>query len=376
MNVHIFSDGLGFYAKETVDRIERLDSGNNYYVNLTTTSKYQHDKIVCFPFSKTNIQEKILSINNVQRIYFHFFSVFSVVIFKKIRQKVPDVKSIWVFWSAEFYNLPEFLPDLYGDFSSNYLPRKSFWNWAKTSGSIAKSRLQGRVLYNHKDYVNAIKQINYFACLLDNDYKNVIDYTHAKMKHIRFAYLSYEQIIDPAALTSKSNGLKILINHSADPALNHYEVLLHLKERGISNDLYMPLAYGDEKYRSDIISISKTWFGDQIEIQTNFLEKDAYISKLKEIGFAIFNIKVQQGIGNILLLLWLGVKVFFQKKNPVFIDFKSWGMHVYSIEEDLPEENFNAMLELERVNENRALLQSKLSNLMVDSYYLDILNKT
>jgi hypothetical protein len=376
MNLHIFSDSLGFYARETVNRIERMDPDNNCYINFTEGAKYQHDQIVCLPFSKSNVHKRILAIDNVDRIYFHFFSILSGYILKKIKRRNPYIKSVWVFWSAEFYSLPEFLPDLYEGYSKRYLPKTSVWNKAKRWASIVKNKMQGRVVYRHGDYMNAVRGLDYFACLLDSDYENVAAYSRSKMKHLRFAYLSYEQVVDPQFLETRSRGLKILINHSADPALNHYEVLAHLKGREVSNSLYMPLAYGDDHYRNDLISLSKEWFGDQIEIQTHFLEKEAYVLKLKEIGFAIFNIKIQQGIGNILVLLWLGVKVFFQKSNPVFIDFKKWGMHVYSIEDDLPKESFHALLEDEKINENRELLRSKLSNQMVDSYYFNFLNVT
>ena len=45
-----------------------------------------------------------------------------------------------------------------------------------------------------------------------------------------------------------------------------------------------------------------------------------------------------QAQGNIITGLWLGQKVFLSKKNPTYNHFKSLGVHIYSVEDDLRKE--------------------------------------
>ncbi len=375
MNLHIFFDSVGFYARQVVMRVERLEAQGNTYINFVDQSKNPHPQIICLPFSKKAVAQRIIGMPPVQRVYFHFYSVYSPFVLGLLKKRNPSVKSVWGFWSAEFYNLPKFLPGLYEPFSQKYLPSASLTKRLRKTGSLVKSKVLGRPVFQHRAFIKSIQQIDYFACLLDGDYKNVIDYTRAsKMKHIRFAYLSYEEVIDPKLLDARTRGLKILINHSADPSLNHFEVLSALKTMQVNNSLYMPMAYGEKQYGDEIITIARTWFGEQMEIQTDFLGKEAYTEQLKEIGFAIFNIKIQQGIGTILVLLWLGVKVFLKRQNPVYNDFAKWGMNIYSIEEDLPLEGFDKLLNNEKVEANRKLLKEKLSNAALDNYFKAILN--
>lgn len=374
MNLHVFFDGLGFYAKETVERIERVDPGNNTYINFADAPKHRHERVTTLAFSTQEVGRLANDAEGLQRIYFHFFGPRATYIMRAFRKKQPRLLAVWVFWSAEFYNLDKFLPELYGPFSRKYLPANGGLHKLKRAGSLLKSRLMGRAHYPHRSFIASMRELDYFACLLDHDYLNVVNYSRSKMRHARFAYLSYEQIIGPELLHDRTSGNKIMVNHSADPALNHYEVLAVLKEKKINNRIYMPVAYGEAQYKQDIVSIAREWFGDRAEIQEDFLQKDAYTARLKEIGFAIFNINVQQGLGNILVLLWLGVKLFLKKNNPVYIDLRDWGMHIYSVEDDLPLEDFSTGLDEEKLMKNRQILKDKLSNGQVDTYYRNVLH--
>ncbi len=103
MNLHIFQDELGYYLCETYDRIERIQPGNNYYINLTETSKYKRNQIYYSQFDKISILEYIFSLQNVDRVYFHYYTYISSYILKKLKELNPKLIAIWVFWSGDFY---------------------------------------------------------------------------------------------------------------------------------------------------------------------------------------------------------------------------------------------------------------------------------
>jgi hypothetical protein len=190
---------------------------------------------------------------------------------------------------------------------------------------------------------------------------------------VQFAYVSFQQLINDKTLMASRSGYKVMINHSSDPTLNHHEVLMTLKEKNIKNTIYLPLAYGNIEYAKDVTSIAKSLFGKQVQIQDEFIDKHAYTEQFLDIGFAIFNNKVQQGLGNLIPLLWLGVKVFLREKNSVYLDLKQWGMFIYTIENDLKNEEFVESLNSAQVAHNRAVLRERLSDEVVDKYYLDCL---
>jgi hypothetical protein len=73
-------------------------------------------------------------------------------------------------------------------------------------------------------------------------------------------------------------------------------------------------------------------------------------------------------MGNILTTLWLGSKVYLSNRNPLNSYFKSLGIHIFSIENDLKPSNRKALLppEKEMVEQNRKILMQQygLENVM------------
>ncbi len=162
-----------------------------------------------------------------------------------------------------------------------------------------------------------------------------------------------------------------MINHSADPTLNHFEALEKLNNIKCKSEIWLPLAYGNEIYKADLInSISK--FDLNIEILYRFIPLELYNLKLKEIGIAIFNIKIQQAFGNIVPLIWLGVKVFLSKESSIYLDLKNKGINIYNIDEISTENLQN--LDFDKIYENRKILMSILSEEKVNEYLQNALN--
>lgn len=368
MNLHIFSDGLGHYLCETFDRIERLQPENNHYINLVENVKYKRDKIFYTRFDKVSTLNYINSLQNIERVYFHFYTHLSAFILKDLKASNPKLIAVWVFWSADFYHLPKFVPSLYLDYSKHFLPKTFYPKIVRRGLSNLKSIIIKRPIFNHKKFIESFNLLDYFATILKHDYDNVIEYSKSNMRYVLFAYLSYEQMIDFDIESCVSMGNKIMINHSADPTLNHYEILMSLKGREINQGVFLPLAYGNEKYKNKLSEIAKKWF-KEVEIQTDFIDKKEYNKRLLGVGFAIFNSKIQQAMGNIIILLWYGVKIFLREENSVYQEFKEWKLLVYSVQKDLPNESFNLKLSPEQIEHNRNILRQKLSSEKVDEYY-------
>jgi dTDP-N-acetylfucosamine:lipid II N-acetylfucosaminyltransferase len=376
MNLHIFQDGIGFYSNEIVMRIRRLSPDKeNIYINISNEKqKIVNRDINCFTSDLVSFLDFINKIGPLKRIYFHSYNYLAAYILGHLKSNNPEVVVCWIFWSGEFYNLPEFLGNLFFSYSKQYLPRISFYKKVRSKLSDIKNCILDRPVYRHSALIKSYQKIDYFATILESDYKNVVEYSQARMKFVHFAYLSYEQLIEPHTRNSISTGDKIMINHSSDPSLNHYEILTLMKEKKINNRMFLPLAYGDKKYRDDLKEEARMLFGDQIEIQEDFISLEKYTEKLTSVGYSVFNCAIQQGIGNMIILLWLGVKIFLRKENPAYKDFKKWGLWIYSVQSDLPEEDFKRGLTQEQIQHNRKIIKAYMSEEIVNSYYQNLLN--
>jgi hypothetical protein len=280
------------------------------------------------------------------------------------------VVKIWCFWSADFYGLSKFLPDIYDDFSmKSYIKPNVKWS-VYTYFRERILRLLNKRYYIFEDYIKSMSSFDYFASFLLEDYQNVKEFSKSNMKHISWAYLSIDQAIGDNINSSFNNGSKIMIGHSASPSLNHYEVIEKLEKYKVKNTIWMPLSYGDIYYKNLLIKEIKNK-NLKIEIEEEFIKLDLYYKKLEEVGFAIFNIRIQQDFGNIIALLWHGVKIFLRKENSVFIGLKKLGFYIFDVDE-INADSFIA-LNITQREHNRKLLKTYFSDENVNNYYRTIL---
>ena len=119
--------------------------------------------------------------------------------------------------------------------------------------------------------------------------------------------------------------------------------------------------YATEKFRN-------------LEVLQDKIEPAAYYQKLTEIGWAIINVKVQQGLGNIIALIWMGVKLFLDKNTSTYKDFKDWGIIIFSIQDNLIEEELTSKLSETEKNNNRARILQRFSEDLVNDYWKKIVN--
>ena len=176
-----------------------------------------------------------------------------------------------------------------------------------------------------------IRNIGYLVTGTPGDVELARRWYDARGQHIRcFNYPS--NVFEPAAYleVKHHSGTKILVGNSADPSNNHKEVLDKLKPyKGNDIKIFCPLSYGNQEYAAKVIDYGKSIFGEKFVPMTDFLERDKYLQFLQEIDVAIFNHKRQQAMGNILMLLGYGKKVFIRKESTLMGLFNSNGIAIF-----------------------------------------------
>lgn len=354
MNLHIFFDTFGLYSSE-FSSIAKDIYPDSKFINLIEPS-YKSEYIeYCKEYEdELFIKNYVLNFNNVERIFFHSYSERNMPILKHYKTN-KLTKIIWIFWSGEFYKLPLYKKNLYCEYSEKYLKKQS-----KTKIDQIFMFLYTKIFSNRYWQNKLIKSyvyIDYFATNFIEDYDEVCRYSNTKMKYLDFSYFIIKE--DTFSFSSKdyeNNGKYIMINHSSDPTLNHFEVVKEfstLKET--KNEIFLfPLSYGDMFYKKKLLNDIKR-FKINYLVLDNVLSKEEYYKEMKNVKIAIFNCKIQQGLGNIFNLIWLGVKIFLNKDSPTYKNLKTKEFIIFSTD-DLKVNGSLSRLDYQTQLHNRRLL--------------------
>lgn len=182
--------------------------------------------------------------------------------------------------------------------------------------SFAK-QLGGRGSFLSKDILN---KIDFFCPVLDIEYQRVVT-TNAwfKPQYICWNYGTLEDDLLPNPNRSIETGSDILIGNSATAENNHLETfniicqIPNIKNRKV----IVPLSYGDQWYKHQVVSAGKHFFGRNFIPLTEFINKDEYINTIGNCGFVFMNHLRQQALGNICIMMLLGAKIFINERNPI-----------------------------------------------------------
>ena len=209
---------------------------------------------------------------------------------------------------------------------------------------------------------------SYWKTFLKSCCKNVFQYAKTiSCTYHPISFLSIEETNYGIVWGNVTN--EIMIGHAAAPTLNHAEILDILLHVPFSGKLFLPLEYGEEQYRNEIKNKANLLFNGRTEFLETRLEMQAYYQRLSSVGFAVFNFRWQESLGNIIFLIWNGTKIFLKKESSVYQQFTAWGLHVFTIEHDLNEENIVELLAMEKRLENRNIIENLFSREKVKKYW-------
>lgn len=365
MNLHVTNDSYGMYPIEIAKRIKASKhSSNNLIVNLSVKSVYKDPLITYLPISVNAFRKYSNSITKLDKIIFHPYNLTAYKFLKVVLDRFPNVNIYWICWSYELYKLPHLETHLFEPFATRYL-KKIPLTIESVKFRIKEIIKKGLVASGfHKSpyasFVHSFSLVSYFCSPFYADYlflKNVSP--SANIQYQDFAYLSLNKIM-PELSSFHSVGNEIMIGHSALPDANHYEIIQILSAIDLPFSVFLPLVYGDKKYASIIKNEAESKF-EKVEVLETKLEMSEYYRRLTQIGWAVLNTKVQQGVGNIIALVWMGVKLFLDKNVSTYIDFKKWGVVLFSIQEDLTFEHLSKKLLPEEVENNRKIILERFN---------------
>lgn len=346
----------------TIQIFEKVFPHDNKFVILNTsrdkfdTSKYDSEISFVNSRDRRGFWNAIGNINQYQHVVIHFLS-FELI---KLLDGVTHPSIYWIEWGADLY-ISLLQPKGYKLFDDpDYVLRQK----CKYPLPISKLMYWCRRKQYQIAFVNFAKKVKYFVPdSMPGEYELLLSY-YPKLSHLQyknFFYYPIDMILPNKNLTSK--GCNIMINHCASFTGNHLEILDKLSELDLhGKELVIPLSYGNQRHALHVEQDAIRKFGDKAHIIKDYLPLSEYNKILEDCDVFIYGHYRQEAVGNILIALYLGGKVFLHNYNPLLGFYKEIGLTIFSIEDDLNDSSIQSKLSQTAINNNKKIL---------DEYYTE-----
>lgn len=263
-----------------------------------------------------------------------------------LRSLPENSKVMWIGWGFDYYDLTgrELLKPLTRSVIHLDLLQR-------VKASIKK------LLSSSVDKKSLINEIDYFSPVLYEDYllvsRSIQDF---RPRYVSWNYGTLEDDLIKGFEVLRMNGRNILLGNSTSITNNHLDALDLLSALDLNEmKIIAPLSYGNERYRSLVNARGKALFGDMFVPLVDFLPIDEYVKLISSCSVLIMNNVRQEGLGNIVIMLHLGAKVFLDSENPVHQFFKKQGAFIFTLNELSSE--IGSQLSADQVALNRSILR-------------------
>lgn len=295
--------------------------------------------------------------------------------YKTIFKLSKDIPVVWLGWGYDYCDM------IYGSREKMFLPltrielqeKLSQGNFLKKVKSIIK-----KVLFPTKKS-EIIRRLNFFSPVLPAEYCMVRDKYSGEgfPEYVLWNYGNLEEDLVKGFADSQVTGNSILVGNSASAENNHIDSFSLLLKLGIDDrKVVVPLSYGDARYRDLILIKGREFLGERFEPLTDFMPISEYVRALESCGFVVMNHIRQQAVGNIIIMLYLGAKVFLRKECPTYAYLRGQGAVIFSIQE--LEENpdlINERLDHESMEINRKIVKCNWSKEASDRKTINLLRQ-
>ena len=354
-----------------IQDFERYENVENRFVLLNETAVYKfiyikNTNIVDTVVVNSDVYLELISDTSIDIVFFHSLG------FESAKQFLKDliVKPIifWIIWGWDYIPLigldlikpktKELLKIMEGYEYSSHRKNTIFRNiftrfikgkikYLKNNHRIIKEKLLTELLYN---------KIDFCSCVVPTEFKLL-----NKIPGFRALYMPYiiGEDSDPFVDIDlfEPLGDAIWIGNSYTLSNNHLDVFYQLKELNLTNEIIVPLSYGlNIIEHPELLLIGKEIFGERFIPIIDFIPFEEYNHLLKRANIAIFNHIRQQAVGNIIMMMWQGAKVFLSELSPVYNYFIGLGAFIFSVEKDLNYSSINSTLTIEQIKLNRKIV--------------------
>jgi dTDP-N-acetylfucosamine:lipid II N-acetylfucosaminyltransferase len=244
-----------------------------------------------------------------------------------------SIPKVWIGWGFDYYDEIYSLPELLLEESKRYR-RESVLRPGRFFSAVLR-RISP--IFESKDSKkNAMVSADIFCPVLPSEYqmlKNAVQLDQFP-SYARWNYGTIEDDLLKGFEGESITGDDILLGNSATLTCNHLDGMRLLKSCNINGRrIVSPLSYGDESYGDRVRKAGNRLFGEDFRALINFMPAKDYVATIMSCGFVLMNHKRQQAVGNIVIMLYLGARVFLREENPLYSFFKQEGVVINSIQD-------------------------------------------
>lgn len=329
MKLHLVNDEK--IINRTIDVFEEVFPGENLFVVTNKTSSFKWVRKGINILSRTEFAKRREDFKFTE-VYIHLLNRRKIEIVDELSLK--GVSVYWIIWGVDLYYML-LAPKGFRMFDlSNFYYKnrrrgfKRLWNFIREWQEKRNAERTIRFIKKKVDYI--------VTDTTENDYQYLLQYyPELKDKPWKdFFYYPLDVILGPELIQSTVTGTDIMIGNSASATNNHEYVINILSKLDIGDRrVVVPLSYsGKKKYINSVNQAGKRLLGDNFVPLLEFMPLIEYNKLQASINVVLFGNWRQEAIGNIIVALYLGAKVFLPFVNPVYEWAKSHGLVVYELE--------------------------------------------
>jgi hypothetical protein len=245
-------------------------------------------------------------------------------------------------WGYDFYNIESIKKSYLSKESLRFEQTNRNINWyigniirKFTPNILAIISKQNKKGLSEKQYINLLKKISSISTVVPNEVSFIQKIINHNLPYIPLKYGDLSSLIKTYK-DQTCNDEGFFIGNSATTTSNHIEALKLIKKK-VPNptNIYIPISYGDIKYGNYLKEAAKEVVKTNLIFLEEFIDIRSYNEILLRCGNVIMNHYRQQAMGNIILAIHNGARVFLNKKNPIYSFLKSSGMIIFDIQTDL-----------------------------------------
>lgn len=383
MNLHLMIDNP--YCEKFIEiNNNSFDNSQHLFLVICTEkpkhikkNDYKNVKIIFLPRGvKRYISREFIyilrKIIKSKKVFIHYLNdIFCniVLVSSLIKKNIYN----WILWGGDLYEYIDV--ELYDKETKDIMLNRNI-HLKNKKKSIVKTFVRKMAIYKISNILTYIK----------GDYENVKKHFKTKAEMKPFFYIpptDYKLIgkIDNLNKLPESYNFKkqydyvVQIGNSGDPSNNHIGILKKLSQIESTNFCVMVvLSYGNKEYIEEVDKIGKELLGEKYKPIKEFLAPEIYANLLNQVDIAIMNHNRQQGVGNILSLLYMGKKVFLRNEVSTYQALIEKGLNIYSIENYL--NNFEELFVYKEEDKftNKRLIDQCFNEKEAISNYEDLYN--
>ena len=327
MIVHLFEDQK--FIDVTIENFESVAAGKNRYIVFSNNNQLKRvarkKDVKILPNSSYKLDLDFI-FQDCKLLIIHFLSPIKLYILK---HKPDHVKILWSVWGSDAYD--HFQKQHIYEPLTKKIRKKSLYQffkkfWVYTLYHFLRYRV--KPIGNE---LESLRKINYISTVLPYEFELIKNEFNLNAYYIDYNY----GVNDFTVLPNFKLGDSVLVGNSATASNNHFDLFDIIKET--NKKLIVPLNYGAfdyKKYCRKVILKGKLLFGDKFTPITTYLSKNEYDKLLLSCNTAIMYHVRQQALGNIFSALFMGVRVFLNKKSETYTFLKNEGMMIFDLKED------------------------------------------